>query len=176
MIAVLGGLVAAFAFGISTLAYSRATRLLTPAVVLAWVMLIGAVIVVPGILLFGLPATFTSDSLLWLALVGIGNVGGLLLTFTALRSAQVGIVATIVSTEGAIAAVFAVIAGEPLPVAVAIALGIIVAGVVLTTVVPGGWTPCKRHPRGARRCSRPALRSCSALDSMRPGAWATVSR
>ena len=137
MIAVLGGLVAAFAFGISTLAYSRATRLLAPAVVLAWVMLLGAVIVVPGILLFGLPVTFTPESLFWLALVGIGNVGGLLLTFTALRSAQVGIVATIVSTEGAIAAVFAVIAGEPLPVAVAIALAVIVAGVVLTTLVPG---------------------------------------
>ena len=137
MIAVFGGLGAAFAFGISTLAYSRATRLLRPPVVLAWVMLFGIAIVIPGILLFGLPVTFTPDSILWLALVGIGNVGGLLLTFTALQSGQVGIVATIASTEGAIAAVFAVIAGEPLPVAVAIALAVVVVGVVLTTLVPG---------------------------------------
>ena len=137
MIAVLGGLGAALSFGISTLAYSRATRLLSPFVVLGWVMLVGSLIVGPAVLIFGLPVTFTAESIFWLALVGIGNVVGLLLEFVAFRSGKVGIVATIASTEGAIAAVFAVLAGEPLSVAVALALAVVVVGVVLTTIVPG---------------------------------------
>lgn len=137
MIAVLGGLGAALAFGISTLAYSRATRMLSPFVVLAWVMLVGSAILAPAVLLFGLPVTFEGDTILWLALVGVGNTVGLVLEFLAFRRGQVGIVATIASTEGAIAAVFAVLAGEPLSAAVALALAVVVIGVVLTTLVPG---------------------------------------
>jgi drug/metabolite transporter (DMT)-like permease len=137
VIAVLGGLGAAFAFGLSTLAYSRSARFLNPFVVLGWVMLVGMAVVVPAVLLFGLPVTFTGETIFWLAMIGIGNTCGLLLEFVALRVGKVGIVATIASTEGAIAAVFAVLAGEPLSVALAIALAVVVVGVVLTTIVPG---------------------------------------
>ena len=137
VIAVLGGLGAALSFGISTLSYSRAMRMLSPFAVLGWVMLVGLVLVLPAVVLFGLPVAFTGDNLVWLTLVGIGNVGGLLLEFVALRLGKVGIVATIASTEGAIAAVFAVIAGEPLSVAVAGALAVVAIGVALTTIVPG---------------------------------------
>jgi drug/metabolite transporter (DMT)-like permease len=135
--AILGGLGAALAFGITTLAYSRAARLLSPTVVLAWVMLVGAATVIPGVLVFGLPVTFTPAAVLWLGIVGVGNVAGLLLEFAALRLGKVGIVATIVSTEGAIVAIFAVIAGEPLSVAVAAALALVAVGVAITTIVPG---------------------------------------
>jgi drug/metabolite transporter (DMT)-like permease len=137
MIAVLGGLGAALSFAISTLAYSRATRLLSPFVVLGWVMGVGALIVAPAVVLFGQPVTFTTEKVVWLALVGIGNTFGLVLEFIAFRTGKVAIVATIASTEGAIAAVFAVLAGEPLSVAVAAALAVIVVGVILTTLVPG---------------------------------------
>lgn len=137
MIAVIGGLGAALAFGISTIAYSRATRLLGPFVVLGWVMLVGIAIVAPAVPLFGLPVAFTGDTILWLALVGFGNTVGLVLEFLAFRRGQVGIVATIASTEGAIAAVFAVLAGEPLSAAVALALAVVVVGVVMTTLIPG---------------------------------------
>jgi drug/metabolite transporter (DMT)-like permease len=137
VIAVLGGLGAALAFGISTLAYSRSARLLSPFVVVSWVMLVGIAIVVPAVLLFGLPVTLTPDAVFWLALIGIGNVVGLLIEFVALRLGKVGLVATIVSTEGAIAAVLAVFAGEPLSVALTVALAVVVIGVALTTIVPG---------------------------------------
>jgi uncharacterized membrane protein len=53
-------------------------------------------------------------SVVLLALGGAGNVLELLLTYAALRVGKVGIVASIVSTEGAIAAVLALIAGEAL--------------------------------------------------------------
>jgi drug/metabolite transporter (DMT)-like permease len=137
VIAVLGGLGAALSFGISTLAYSRATRHLAPFVVLSWVMLVGLAIAVPAVALFGLPVAFTASDVFWLALVGIGNVVGLLLEFVALRYGKVGIVATITSTEGAVAAVLAVLAGEPLSAAVALALAVVVVGVLLTTIEPG---------------------------------------
>ena len=48
------------------------------------------------------------------ALSGFGNVVGLLLTYAAYRIGAVGIVSTIDSTEGAIAAVIRVLAGEVL--------------------------------------------------------------
>src|SRR5262249_20709995 len=137
MIAVLGGLGAALAFGCSVLSYARATRSADGGTVLGWVMLIGLVLVAPIALLVGFPSNITATDLFWLVLVGIGNDVGLLLEFRALRLTQVGIVATIASTEGAIAAVLSVLAGEPLSIALAGALAIVVVGVILTTIVPG---------------------------------------
>ena len=36
-------------------------------------------LVVPAVLLFGLPVTFTGEAAFWLAMVGVGNVTGLVL-------------------------------------------------------------------------------------------------
>ncbi len=140
MIAVLGGLGAAFAFSIAILAYARATRLLDPFAVLSWVMVVGLVLVIPAILLVGLPVSFSSQNLFWLLVVGLGNVVGLLLQFAALRLGKAGIVATIVSTEGAIAAVLAVASGDPLTAGLAAALAVVAIGVVVTTIVPDELT------------------------------------
>ena len=62
MIAVLGGLGAALAFAVATISYSRAIRFLPSTVVLGWVMLLGLAIVVPLLLIFGLPANLTRDN------------------------------------------------------------------------------------------------------------------
>jgi hypothetical protein len=70
-------------------------------------------------------------------MIGLGNGAGLVLDLRALRLAPVGIVATIASTEGALAAAFDVVAGRPLSLPLAVALGIVALGVVLTTIVPG---------------------------------------
>jgi len=122
------------------MAYARAARLLDPFAVLSWVMVVGLVLVVPAILLVGLPVSFSSQNLVWLLVVGLGNVVGLLLQFAALRLGKAGIVATIASTEGAIAAVLAVVAGEPLTAGLAAALAVVAVGVVVTTIVPGELT------------------------------------
>jgi drug/metabolite transporter (DMT)-like permease len=150
LIAVLGGFGAALAFGCSVLAYARATRTVDGGMVLGWVMLIGLLLVAPAVLLFGLPVNLTPVDVVWLLLVGIGNTGGLLLEFRALRLTKVGIVATIASTEGAIAAVFSVIAGEPLSLALALALAVVVVGVVLTTIVPGELEALERSSTSTR--------------------------
>ncbi len=105
--------------------------------VVAWVMLVGLVITAPLAAVTGVPARLHGSALVWLILSGAGNVGGLIVNYYALRIGQVSLVAPIVSTEGAIAAVISVIAGAALAASVAAALLVIVVGVV------------------SRRCPRP---------------------
>lgn len=68
---------------------------------------------------------------------GLGNVSGLVLEYSALRRGKVGIVTPVASTEGAIAAVLAVVAGESLGIAQAGLLAIVALGIVLAGVAPG---------------------------------------
>jgi drug/metabolite transporter (DMT)-like permease len=72
----------------------------------------------------------------WLLVGGAGNVVGLLLAYSALRIGKVGLVTPITSTEGALAAVVAVIAGEPLGPMTALLLLVITLGVVLAATAP----------------------------------------
>src|SRR4026209_2447348 len=112
--AILGGLGAAVAWAVTLLCTSRATRMIGAGSVLAWVMLVGFCIVVPWAAPVGFPDGLDRGSVTWLLVAGLGNIVGLLLVYTALREGKVGIVVPIVSTEGAIAAGLAVIAGEHL--------------------------------------------------------------
>ena len=115
MIAILGGLGAAAAWAASTVCSSRSSRRLDPASVLAWVMLVGLVITVPLVAVRGAPIEMSGRAVLWLAAAGVGNVAGLLLAYRALRIGQVALIAPLLSTEGAIAAVVAIAAGNRSP-------------------------------------------------------------
>ena len=131
MIAILGGLGAATIFATATLCSSRSTRMIGAGPVLAWVMILGALIVVPWASVEGVPDGLDAGSLGWLAVAGFGNVAGLLLAYSALRIGKVGIVAPIVSTEGAIAAVISVLAGEQIGAGVGATLAVIAVGILL---------------------------------------------
>jgi drug/metabolite transporter (DMT)-like permease len=131
MIAILGGLGAATVFATATLCSSRSTRMIGAGPVLAWVMMLGSIIVVPWAAVEGVPAGIDGRSIGWLAVAGVGNVVGLLLAYSGLRRGKVGIVAPIVSTEGAIAAVVSVIAGEQIKEGVGVTLGVIAVGILL---------------------------------------------
>ena len=133
MLAIVGGLGAALVFATVTLCNSRSSRMIGPTQLLAWVMLIGLAIVLPLVVLEGVPDELDGESGTWLAVAGIGNVVGLLLAYAALREGKVGIVAPVVATQGAVAALLAVVAGESIGVGagvtlVAIALGVVLAG------------------------------------------------
>ncbi len=78
MLAVLGGLGAALCWATGTLAATRASRLVGPQRVLAWVMLVGLVVVAPLLFAAGPPHGVDARELGWLAVSGGGNVGGLL--------------------------------------------------------------------------------------------------
>ena len=130
MLAILGGLGAAVAFAASTLASTRSSRLIGAASTVAWVMLVGLPLAAAVALLDtrGLsPAAYP-----WLATAGLGNVLGLGAEYAALRIGRVGVVAPLVATEGAIAAIISIIVGAPLVAGLLPALGLVVVGGALT--------------------------------------------
>jgi len=128
--AILGGLAAAMFFATATLLSSRSSRIISPSSVLGWVMVTGLVVLLPFLVVGGPPDLARGD-LGWLLVSGGGNVAGLLLAYSALRIGKVGVVAPILSTEGAIAAALSVLTGESLSVAVGLLLPVIVLGVAM---------------------------------------------
>ena len=133
MIAVLGGLGAAVAWATTMICATRAARLIGAPSVLAWVMLTGLVVTLPWALVRGAPDV-DGTATQWLILAGVGNCAGLLLVYSGVRIGKVGVVAPITSTEGAIAALFAVAAGEQLASGTGVALAVIAVGIVLAGV------------------------------------------
>jgi drug/metabolite transporter (DMT)-like permease len=132
MLAILGGLGAAFAWATATVCSSRSTRMIGEGPVLAWVMIVGLLALLPVLGAGPRPGHLTTADVAWLVIGGVGNAGGLLLVYRGLRIGKVGVVAPIASTEGAIAALVAILAGESLSAGVALALVVIVAGIVLS--------------------------------------------
>jgi drug/metabolite transporter (DMT)-like permease len=144
--AVLGGLAAALCWGLATLSSSRSSPVIGGMSTLAWVAIIGLVASVPALLIDRPAAHVPTEALAWLALSGLGYVLGLLLLYVAMTRGPVGIAAPIASTEGAVAAVIAVWAGEEASPALLVALAVVVGGLLLTTVsrepsAPGAAVP-----------------------------------
>jgi drug/metabolite transporter (DMT)-like permease len=131
VVAILAGLAAAACWTVTTLAASRASRSVGAIRALAWVMLIGFAVVVPFALWSTRPA---GTARWWLLVAGVGNVLGLLLEYQAVRIGKVGVVAPIASTEGAVTAVIAIVAGEPTSAATGLCLAVIAVGVVLAAL------------------------------------------
>ncbi len=125
--------------------------------VIAWVMTVGlAVIALPA--LTAEPVPLGTAELLGLAIVGICNNAGLLMAYAALRIGQVSIVAPIVATEGAGAALLSIALGEPLGLPMAVVLGVIAVGVVLAAIErSNGGGPRRIEPETARRAALLAI-------------------
>lgn len=124
--ALLGGLIAACAWGMSTILAGRASRQIGAESTLGWVGIGGAVLITPIALWYGVPDGTTWVDWLLVAFGAIGSVVGLRFTYRALAMGKVGVVVAITSTEGAIAAVLAIALGAPID-----ALGIL--GIVLAS-------------------------------------------
>jgi drug/metabolite transporter (DMT)-like permease len=182
MIAILGGLGAATVFATATLCSSRSTRMIGAGPVLAWVMMIGFVIVVPWAVADGVPDGLDVRSAGWLVVAGIGNVAGLFLAYSALRIGKVGLVAPIVSTEGAIAAVISAVAGERIAAGVGVTLGVIAAGILLATATrerdpAGALAPpyvVALYAVGAAFCFGFSLYATARVSAELPLVWALV--
>lgn len=134
MIAVLGGLGAACAWAFTTMCYARASRVLPSASVIALAMLVGLAVTAPAAAATGIPGDLGGRTVGLLVLAGVANLTGLLFVVTALRAGKAGIVAPIVSTEGAIAAVLAVIAGETVAPGAGATLAVIAIGIALASI------------------------------------------
>jgi drug/metabolite transporter (DMT)-like permease len=137
MIAILGGLGAAALWAAANLASSRSSRLIGASSTLAWMMLVGLVLIVPFAPFAGPLPALTPPLAFWLAASGLGSVIGLLFLYRGLRIGKVGPVLALASTEGAAAAVVAVILGERLTIPVALMLGVIAIGIAVVALATG---------------------------------------
>lgn len=154
MVAILGGLGAALSWAIATLVSSRSSRMIGPMSVLGWVMAVGLVVaIVPALL--ARPVALGTPELVGLVVVGLSHNLGLLLAYKALSIGRVSIVAPIVATEGALAALLSVAFGEPLTGAMAFLLGAISVGVVLAAAERSAdsSTPSALGPEATRRAA-----------------------
>src|SRR2546422_7477451 len=130
------------------MASARSARRIGAWSTVAWVMLIGTAIAVPATFAVGGGATFTSTVVMLLVISGVSNVVGLVLVYTAFGAGKVAVIAPVVSTEGAMGAVIAIVLGEQVALPVIAILGLIAAGVILAaaegrstaavSVEPGG--------------------------------------
>ena len=136
MIALLGGLGAALAWGAGTFCSARSSRIIGAVSVVAWVMLVGLVANLAVIAVGPQPGSLGATDIAWMVVSGLGNVAGLLLEYSALRRGKVGIVTPVASTEGAIAALLAVAAGEALGLARGVVLAVVALGIVLAGMAP----------------------------------------
>ncbi len=132
------------AWGSGTFCSARSSRIIGAASVVAWVMLVGLVANLALIAVGPAPDSLGAIDVVWMLTAGFGNVAGLLLEYTALRRGKVGIVTPVTSTEGAIAAVLAVAAGEALGIASGGLLAIVALGVVLAGLAPEESTSDQR--------------------------------
>jgi drug/metabolite transporter (DMT)-like permease len=128
-------------------------------------MLVGLVAALPFAAAAGVPHGLHGLRIAWFLAAGLGNVVGLLLAYSAMRLGKVSIIAPITSTEGAIAAVLAVVAGETLGLASALALAVVAGGVVLASRV--------RDDGRADHPPRATLLAVAAAGSFGIGLYAT---
>ena len=106
------------------------------------------------------------------------NVAGLLFEYAALRVGKVAIVTPIVSTEGALTAVIAIVAGETLGAGVGAMLVLISIGVVLASIAPGGGSgdPLRASllAGGSALCFGVSLYATGRLGESLPLVWAVI--
>ena len=153
MVAILGGLGAAMSWAIATLASSRSSRMIGPLSVLGWVMAVGLLVaIVPAFL--AKPVPLGTGEIAMLVATGLSHNLGLLLAYAALSIGRVSVVAPITSTEGALAAVFAVLLGERLAPEIALLLVPIAVGVVLAAIERAADRPASQvDPRQTRKAA-----------------------
>jgi drug/metabolite transporter (DMT)-like permease len=142
MLALAAGGAAALAFGVSTICSARASRMIGAATTLGWVAATGLVVTLPLTVASGVPQGFDLSAAAWLLLAGAGNPLGLLFAYRGLQSGKAGVIGPILSAEGAVVALLAVVGGQALsaPAAVAlviIALGVVLAGIARSTATIG---------------------------------------
>lgn len=177
MVSVVFGLLTACFFASSSLMSSRTVKVIGSPSSLAWMMLVGLLVTTPFVVAAGVPAQLNA-SLPYLAVSGIGNVVGILIAGYALRVGKVGVVAPILATEGAIAAVLAALAGESIAPIVAFLLMVIVGGIVLSAVAPDPEPLEHERPlmavllaTGAAACFGASLFSTGFVSDDLPIAW-----
>ncbi len=138
MISVVGGLGAALAWALATLAAARASRVLGPWSTTALVVFIGLIVTLPLLALEVPDEPIAVTDYAWLTIAGVGYVVGMVFNYAALTGGKVPVTAPIVSTEGSIAATLAVLTGEAASPLLGAMLALIAVGIFVVSLQPGG--------------------------------------
>ena len=165
MLPIVAGVATAVAWAISVLASARASRVTGAPQTVAGVMVVGTVLILPvALVATPLPPALADPvgTVFLAALAGAANVGGLLLTYAAYRVGAVGIIATIGSTEGAIAAAISVLAGQTLAPGSGFVLALVAVGVALAAASGGGEREDDVVIGRARSLRAAGLATCAA--------------
>jgi drug/metabolite transporter (DMT)-like permease len=139
------GLLAALLWGLPDVPLAVAIRRVGELPVLVWSLAIGTVATLPIVAATGAPHLSTRGIGIAVAAAAV-TVPAYLTAFTAFQTCPVSVVTPILSCEGATAAVIAVIFGERLDAALALALALAVLGVVLVGISGGDHQ--RAHARG----------------------------
>ncbi len=111
-------------------------------------MTIGLVLVVVPLAIVGNSHGLRPTTITLLAIAGLSNVVGLQIEYVAFRRGKVGVVTPIASTEGAIAALIAIIAGLHVSLRTGVLLLLVTFGVMLAAAHPD--PPDPRRESGVR--------------------------
>jgi len=115
---------------------------------LAGVMLVGLVLAVPLAALTVGDTRPSAAQIPYLVIAGLGNVVGLGSEYIAVRTGKVGVVGALAASEGAIAAVLSMLAGEALAAVEMAGVAVVGVGVILASL---GHDPDTTDPRSSAR-------------------------
>ncbi|MFN8108429.1 MAG: DMT family transporter [Thermoleophilia bacterium] len=161
MTALLFGGLTALVWATGAITSSRSARRVGPLRTLSWVMLVGLVLAVPLAVWAGTPrGGLHAGTIVWLALAGATNVAGLGCSYAAFARGHVGVVAALVSTEGALAAALSILAGERPGPWTLVGLGLATVGVAF---VASGTRATSTPDAGDGRATAVLLAMVAAL-------------
>ena len=134
---ILLGIIAATVWGIAGVAGGLASRRVGPAKAIAWAMLLGMVVAVPLALASGAPGRVDVRTGLWILLISACMLGGLVCVYAGMRYGSISVVAPISATYGGVAALIAILAGDPVT---GLAIGALILAVIGAVLASRGET------------------------------------
>jgi drug/metabolite transporter (DMT)-like permease len=155
---VLAGLAAACAFASATVIVSELSRSIGTGRTVSVSLSLGFVVIAIGATVTGTPHA-DAATVFWLSSAGVTSMAGFALASAAFRHGGLGIAVPVISSEGAIAALIAIAAGEPLGGIVAAGLAVAAIGVLFATLGRGTAT----DPKGDRTRSILLATACAAV-------------
>lgn len=130
LVPVLAGLGIAGVWGLAGTLSARGARASDAASATAWGAIGGAVVLAPVLLLIAPPVPSLSQVLPALP-VALSTLGGNLALFAAMRRGRIALIAPLAALFGPIAALIAVLGGEPISLPIALSFALVICGTTL---------------------------------------------
>ena len=125
---------AALCWGFGVVCDKRAMRFLGSQQVLAWIAICGLAQVLPLAAVTDAPAQVSGTALAWAGASVVSVIGGNILTYAAIQRGAVSLIGPVISLEGAVAALYAVVLGERIPGLMTAGLVLVVVGMLAATI------------------------------------------